>query len=45
MRRAALLLLCCACAGKQVRKDEMPPTPREQVAEEALPPMDLAPLV
>ncbi|HEX9576197.1 MAG TPA: NlpC/P60 family protein [Myxococcales bacterium] len=40
MKRAALLLLCCACAGKQVRRDEAPPSPREAVPEEAPPPLE-----
>jgi cell wall-associated NlpC family hydrolase len=40
VKRAALLLLCCACAGKQVRRDEAPPSPREAVPEEAPPPLE-----
>ena len=40
MRRAAILMFCCACAGKEVRRDETPLPPREAVSEEALPGLD-----
>jgi cell wall-associated NlpC family hydrolase len=42
MKRALLLLLCCACAGAstQVRRGEAPPPLREPVAEEAVPPLE-----